>query len=158
MIARSLPLLLACATPLLISAQDARSLDGTQWAQLTIRERIVIRIPRVRPVTDASVRSLSALPAAATPVWIEKRAADCVPVAALTGASVDRSGAVDLMVEDGRRLRAKLEDECPTLDFYSGFYLKRTSDGQICAKRDALRSRSGAHCAIKGFRTLTARR
>lgn len=164
MIARSSPLLLACAAPLLVSAQEPRPLEGRQWAQMTIRERIVIRIPRVRPAPAPAAQARALAPAAAaaaapaTPVWIEKRAADCIPVTAVTGASVDRSGAVDLIVEDGRRLRAKLDDDCPTLDFYSGFYFKRTTDGRICAKRDVLRSRSGAHCAITGFRTLTARR
>lgn len=143
-------------------------MDGTHYAQMLYHERIVIRIPRVRPVAPApppmrgnmrgNSRALSAAPVAATPVWIEKRAADCVPVAALSGASIDRSGDVDLVVADGRRLRAKLDDDCPTLDFYSGFYLKRTTDGQICARRDSLRSRSGARCAITGFRTLTAKR
>ncbi|KQT34645.1 hypothetical protein ASG29_00260 [Sphingomonas sp. Leaf412] len=160
---RFLPLLLSCVAPCLVSAQDPRSLDGVETAQMLYHERIVIRIPRVRPVppaamSSAGARTLSAPPSAATPVWIEKRAADCVPVTALTGASIDRSGDVDLVVADGRRLRAKLDDDCPTLDFYSGFYLKRTADGRICARRDSLRSRSGARCAITGFRTLTAKR
>ena len=83
---RAMPLLLACAAPMLVSAQDAASLDGTRWAQMTIRERIVIRIPRVRAITDAGARAFSAPPVAATPVYVEKKAADCVPAAALTGA------------------------------------------------------------------------
>ena len=161
--ARSLlPLaLLLPATPLLVSAQEPASLDGVELAQLVIRERVVIRIPRVSPAPVASARALAATPAAATPVWVEKRAPDCVPVAALTGASIDRSGEVDLIVGAGKelkRLRAKLDEDCPTLDFYSGFYLRQTSDGRICARRDLIRSRSGARCAITGFRTLVARK
>lgn len=153
--------LLAALAPLLVSAQAPEapaSLDGTQYAQMVIRERIVVRIPRVGPAPVASMRADADAPVAATPVWVEKKAPDCVPVAKLTGASVDRSGDVDLIVEGSKRLRAKLEDDCPTLDFYSGFYLRQASDGRICARRDSIRSRSGARCAITGFRTLVARK
>ena len=59
-------------------------------------------------------------------------------MAALTGASVGREGEVDLVVGGTRRLRAKLDDDCPTLDFYRGFYLKPTADGQLCARRDGI--------------------
>jgi hypothetical protein len=151
---------LAAIAPLLVSAQAPEpSLDGVQMAQVIIRERIVVRIPRVSPAPVAASRM--AAPVAATPVWVEKKAPDCVAMASLTGASVDRGGQVDLIVGEkgkAKRLRAKLDDDCPTLDFYSGFYLRQTADGQVCARRDSIRSRSGARCAITGFRTLVARK
>ena len=77
---------------------------------------------------------------------------------ALTGAAIDREGEVDLVIGGTRRMRAKLDDDCPTLDFYRGFYLKPTPDGQLCAGRDALRSRSGAYCAITRFRMLVPKK
>ncbi|MGJ3627625.1 hypothetical protein AB5I41_12785 [Sphingomonas sp. MMS24-JH45] len=153
-----LPLL--ALTPLLVSAQapdGAGSLDGTRYAQVIIRERIVVRIPRVGPAPVAA-RGYAEPPPAATPVWIEKKAPDCVPVAKLTGASVDRDGEVDLIVQGTKRLRAKLDDDCPTLDFYSGFYLRQASDGRICARRDLILLAVGARCAITGFRTLALRK
>lgn len=144
--------LLVLAAPLLVSAR-APQLDGTQWAQLTIHERLIIRIPRVAPRANAS----SFAPRSTAPIkWEEKKAPRCVPMTALTGAAIDREGEVDLVVEGTRRLRAKLDDDCPTLDFYTGFYLKPTADGQLCAKRDSIRSRSGARCSINKFRTLVA--
>jgi hypothetical protein len=154
---------LAALAPMLVSAQAPEaSLDGVQLAQVIIRERIVVRIPRVSPAPVAASRfAAPGAPVAATPVWVEKKAPDCVAMGSLTGASVDRGGQVDLIVGEkgkAKRLRAKLDDDCPTLDFYSGFYLRQTADGRVCAKRDSIRSRSGAKCAIAGFRTLVARK
>ncbi|MGK6322662.1 hypothetical protein ACMGDM_06205 [Sphingomonas sp. DT-51] len=144
-------LLLSLAAPLAVSARAPAGvrggLDGIELAQLTIHERLIIRIPRVGPVPAAR--------AAVSPVtWDEKRGPECLRVTALTGAAIDRSGDVDLIIDGTRRIRAKLDDDCPTLDFYAGFYLRPTSDGQICAGRDAIRSRSGALCPIGKFRTL----
>lgn len=156
-----LPLLtLAATAPLLVSAQDAdmAGLAGTQWAQaqVIIRERMVIRVPRAdSPPGAPRPRYRPAPPPRIT--WRELQAPKCVPADSIVAASM-ADGDVDLETNDGRRLRAKLDDDCPTLKFYTGFYLKRTRDGMICAGRDALRSRSGARCEIATFRTLVPRR
>jgi hypothetical protein len=155
MFQRLLPVLtLLLAAPLAVSARASDSVaEGVRYAQLTIHERLIIRIPRVaaaprgaRVVTPAPVE------------WQEKRGPECLRVTALTGAAIDTKGDVDLVIEGARRIRAKLDDDCPTLDFYAGFYLRPTSDGQICAGRDAIRSRSGALCPISKFRTLVPKK
>jgi hypothetical protein len=154
MISRLVPAMsLLAAAPLMAGIRDsddvARSLDGTQWAQLTVRERIVIRVPRLDP------RAGRDAPAQPVPIqWKEKKGPKCVPIAALRGAAFGRDDGVDFVLAGNRRVRAKLEDDCPALDFYSGFYLKPTADGQVCADRDSIRSRSGAVCPIDRFRTL----
>jgi hypothetical protein len=48
----------------------------------------------------------------------------------------------------------KLEKSCQAIDFYSGFYVKATKDGQVCEDRDSIHSRSGGECAIGKFKTL----
>lgn len=142
---------LALAAPLLVAAEDAPRLDGVQLAQVTIHERVMIR---VRPARRAMIVPEGAPP----PVWSERRAHRCVPVRALAGAAVSQGGDVDLMLVDGSRLRAKLGADCPALSFYSGFYLRPARDGRICGGRDVLRARSGAACPILRFRTLELRR
>ncbi|MBN8841497.1 MAG: hypothetical protein J0I25_15005 [Sphingomonadales bacterium] len=154
---RTLPILtLTALTPLLVSADepDAFALAGTQWAQVIIHERMVIRIPRTD--SNDNARPLYRAPPSENG-WSEQKAPKCVPSDSIVAAAMD-GGDVDLSMVDGARLRAKLGDNCPTLKFYTGFYLKRTADGLICAGRDALRSRSGARCDIVRFRTLVARR
>jgi len=157
MIDRALPILsLAALAPLLVSADepDALAMAGTQWAQIVIHERMVIRIPRTD--SNDNARPLYREPPSASG-WSEEKAPKCVPSDSIIAAAMD-GGDVDLSMTGGGRVRAKLGDDCPTLKFYTGFYLKRTADGLICAGRDPLRSRSGARCDIVRFRTLVARR
>lgn len=117
--------------------------EGQVLTQLTIRQRVVIRVPRLAPVKPI--------------VWREKRANRCTALDGIAGAAFTNNGTVDLYFSDGRRLRALLGDKCPAIDFYSGFYITRAADGQVCAKRDAVRSRSGAACEIRAFRRLIAK-
>ena len=127
--------------------------SGEQW-QMSIHERIVIRIPRMRralPPPDPA-------PKGPPPGWREKRGDRCVPAGDIAGALVPGGGSVDLMMADGRRTRALLEADCPALDYYLGFYIRPTRDGKVCAGRDAIRSRSGAACPIRAFRRLEPRR
>ncbi|MEH3046574.1 hypothetical protein [Sphingomonas adhaesiva] len=151
------PLVLALVAPLAVSARapDAPP-PPARWAQVTIHERLIIRIPRM-PRGAAAASAMSAR--AFSPVtWEERKAPRCVTMTAITGAMLDREGEVDLVVEGTKRVRAKLNDDCPTLDFYSGLYLKPTGDGKMCARRDSIRSRSGARCTIAAFRTLVPKR
>lgn len=142
---------LAVATPLLGGADWPES--RVQYAQLTIHERLIIRIPRV------SQRDAKASYTSPSPIeWKEKSGPKCIPTQQLTGAQVGRDGEVDLIVGGISRIRAKLDDDCPTLSFYSGFYLKQNADGMMCARRDAIRSRSGARCEIERFRVLVAKK
>ena len=79
-------------------------------------------------------------------------------MATLAGASLMQADSVDLFMRGGGRVRARLNNACPALDFYSGFYLAPTGDGQVCAGRDMIRTRNGAECAIERFRTLVQKR
>ena len=124
-------------------------------AQITVRERVIIRVQTLAPLAAPSRRSReTSLPKPLK--WKERKGKKCVAVAALAGASVTQEDSVDLRMRDGSRLRARLESSCPALDFYSGFYLKPTKDGRICADRDTIYSRSGGHCEITAFRKLVA--
>lgn len=126
------------------------SLDGTRMAQVRIQQHIVIRVPRPDAIRRVST------PAAPLPpiAWVERDADKCVQMNRLAGAAITRSDSVDLVLVGGKRVRAKLGKECPALDFYSGFYVRPTKDGMVCAKRDTFRSRAGGECRIKAFRTL----
>jgi len=135
------------------ASADTASIDRVELAQVTIHQRIIIRIPRVlggHPMARAMPnRALR---------WDEKRGPKCVSADLLEGAVITRADSVDLIVADGSRLRAELDDHCPALDFYSGLYLKQTSDGLVCADRDSIRARSGSVCRIDRFKRLEARR
>jgi hypothetical protein len=60
---------------------------------------------------------------------------------------------IDFVLRDRSRIRAVMDDECPALDFYKGFYLQ-PDDARICAKRETIQNRVGASCRITRFRRL----
>ena len=142
--------LLALAAPALAAAGDSMAqMDGVRVAQVTVHERVIIRLPRM-----ATPRTITRAPAPVPVKYKEKKGPKCVAVADMGGAMIVEPGAVDLVMEGGKRLRAKLDDDCGPMDFYNGFYLRPAADGKVCANRDVIRMRSGASCAIATFKTL----
>jgi hypothetical protein len=115
---------------------------------ITVHQQIIVRV------------SPGALPAGAGASqmvrWEEHRGPRCIAARQILGAARLGQNSVDLVFRDRTRVRARLEGRCPALDFYSGFYLPVSADGQICADRDSVRSRTGGECQIEQFRTLTA--
>lgn len=145
-----LPSLLVLAVPAMASdaPQGARA-GGASMTQFSIHERIIIRVPAM-PVGRVAM--------APPVVWKEKKGPHCVAAQTLAGAVVTGPRAVDLVLQGGKRLRAKLDGDCRPLDFYAGFYLRPAADGMVCADRDSIRVRSGASCGIDTFRTLVPAR
>jgi len=107
---------------------------------MTIERQMILRVP-VRPYPRINFR------------WEEEKGPKCVPVGAIVGAMLSGPDSIDIVLRNRQRLRAKLDDDCEGLDFYGGLYLQ-TEDGQLCAKRDVIRSRMGAACPIEKFRML----
>lgn len=111
---------------------------------LVVQRDVIMRIP-VRP---------RALPP--TIEWAERKGPKCIETAAIRGAAISGREHVDFLLYGRQRIRAKLADDCPALDFYSGFYL--TPDGgRICERRDSIHSRMGSSCRIDRFRFLVPR-
>jgi hypothetical protein len=149
---RALLLGTLCLTSAAPAADAQRAVTGTR---VTVQQRLIIRVPRL-PVGRAPLASAAApLP----PIrWVETRTDKCVPVLNLAAATITSRDSVDLLLNGGKRLRARFDDDCPAIDFYSGFYVKMPKDGKVCASRDAIRSRSGGECRIRSFRALVPAR
>lgn len=121
---------------------------GEPEGQVSITGRIVVRVESASP---------AALPAVAPVRWIEKSGPKCVAANQLAGAIVNGTDSVDLVLKGGSRVRALLDDDCAALGYYGGFYLKAAADGQVCADRDTIRTRSGDSCSIGKFKRLVAK-
>lgn len=116
-----------------------------RYAQMVLRQRIIIRVPEGdRPVVAAGSSLIR---------WRESGGPRCVPARNVIGATLGHSS-VDLIMRDNRRVRARLAQRCAGLDYYRGFYVNATADGRICADRDVIRSRYGGECNIVQFRAL----
>lgn len=144
----SLPLPLAAALLLaLIPGGTPAQRASYSSAQIMIQQQVIVRVPRL---PAAQMRPI---------VWKEgKKGPKCIALAGLAGALITQPRSIDLVMLGGARVRAQIDKRCPSLDFYSGFYLKPTADGQVCADRDSLRTRGGRACEIDRFRTLIAER
>ncbi|RJF90853.1 hypothetical protein D3876_11760 [Sphingomonas cavernae] len=144
------------ATSAIAAEGGARASNAMRLAQVTVREQVIIRVQtqpqRRSPQTLAATNKV--MPPASAIKWKEKKAPRCIPLKSLAGASVTKRDSVDIVLRGGTRMRAKLGNDCPALDFYDGFYIKPTQDGQMCAERDTIHSRSGGQCEISRFRTL----
>jgi len=117
------------------------------YAQLTVRQQIIVRVPaRPRPGVAPAPQMQ----------WKEEKGPKCVPARGIAGATLLGRDSVDLILRNNSRVRAKLENSCPALDFYNGFYISPNADGMICADRDTIRSRVGGQCEIERFRALKA--
>lgn len=117
---------------------------GQTVRSVTIREEVIMRIP-IRP-----------RPGAARIEWREKRGPRCIATANIAGAMLSGRNSVDFVLRDRRRLRARLDSDCPALDFYDGFYVQ-PEDYRLCMRRDVIRSRMGGECRIDRFILLVPR-
>ena len=147
-------MILAGAAMMLLAFAGAGERARPQPPQLrgsiTVRQQIIIRVPAgIRRVAPAGASLMQ---------WQESRGPRCVSASRIVGASLLGQNSVDLILRDNSRIRARLEQRCPALDYYYGFYVNATEDGNICAARDVIRSRAGGACQIDQFRVLTPSR
>src|SRR3546814_11348881 len=76
----------------------------------------------------------------------------------VVGAAITRSDSIDLILSDQTRARARLDNDCQSADFYSGFYMEPTDDHRLCADRDMVHARNGAMCEVDQFRRLVVQK
>ena len=121
--------------------------------QVRIEQRLTIRItprasaPQPNMLVDLPTRPLPQR-------LVERDFGNCLSIAGIAGVEVSNTNQLILYMRDHRVLSAGLERACNARDYYSGFYVERNSDGQICVKRDNLLSRSGATCKLSRIKQL----
>lgn len=123
---------------------------GLESSAVFAQVRIERQIIRIRPAPPPSPTTIISVPQR----WKEKGAPNCIKWSNMAAAMVSSSNTLDLIVRGGSRFRVRLEKSCSAVDFYSGFYVKMTPDGQICKDRDSIHSRAGGQCVIEKFKTL----
>jgi len=109
--------------------------------RLVIQDQIILRVPvQPRPIMPQVE-------------WQEHKGPKCIAVADLRRALMSGPQQVDFILADHDRVRAQLDEDCPALDFYAGFYLQ-LQDDRLCGGRDAIHSRMGGSCTIERFKQL----
>jgi hypothetical protein len=103
---------------------------------------VILRVPVLQGRTRHSVQ------------WVERDGPKCLPIRSIRAALLSGRQNVDfILAPGGSPVRAKVDEDCPALDFYGGLYLD-PEDSFLCAKRDTIRSRMGGTCKIRGFKVL----
>jgi hypothetical protein len=125
--------------PILLALGFAAPTQEARVRSIVVEDHIIIRVP-VRPPPGRFQ-------------WVERNGPKCIASGAIRGAFLSGNDHVDFLLSGRRLVRAKLDEDCPALDFYEGFYLN-SEDERICAKRDFVRSRMGGRCRIERFRAL----
>lgn len=128
-------------------------LDGLAdqgWDQMRVEQRMIIRIaPRLPGQMYAP------MPASPQPLRFYERKTDkCLPITSIAGVQIESQDRLLLVTRSRKLIGASLDKSCRARDFYSGFYVERNQDGQLCAGRDTILSRAGANCAITKMREL----
>lgn len=121
-------------------AGDPPSTQQPRVRRVVVNEELIISIP-IRPRPSAKLE------------WTEHKGPKCIPAERIAGATLSGPSSIDFVLRDRSRIRAVMDDECPALDFYRGFYLQ-PDDDRVCAKRETIQNRVGASCRIERFRRL----
>ena len=131
----------------------AQSFQVEAQNQVRIEQRMTIRITPFASAPQPNM--LVELPSRPLPQrLVERDFGNCLSIAGIAGVEVSNTNRLILYMRDHRVLSAGLERSCNARDYYSGFYVDRNSDGQICVKRDNLLSRSGATCKLSQIKQL----
>jgi hypothetical protein len=117
---------------------------GQSVTRLIIQDEVIIRVP---------VQPHPLLPQVE---WLEQKGPKCIAAGEIQRALLSGPNQVDFIMGGRSRVRAQLDEDCPALDFYAGFYLQ-SSDDRLCSGRDAVHSRIGGSCAIERFKQLVPR-
>jgi hypothetical protein len=131
--------------------------DGDDFFQFRIEQRVIIRIPRDRPMPVSRMQMGKA--SSREIEYKEKKIGKCLLmdrfVASRPGSSSKES--LELITRSGEMIRVYLGDGCLARDFYAGAYMERAEDGKLCVDRDMIHARTGTKCDIDKFRLLVAK-
>ncbi|MCJ7420595.1 hypothetical protein [Sphingomicrobium astaxanthinifaciens] len=140
MILTALGALMLAAAEQPTRAMRAAPDPAPQVRRMVIRNQLVIRVP-IRPKRSEPQR------------FSIERGPRCFNSTRIAGARLAGPRSIDFLLADQSRIRVEMDDRCPSLDFYGGFYVQ-PDDDRLCARRDVIRTRMGGSCRIESFQRL----
>jgi hypothetical protein len=128
-----------------------------QLGQVRIEQRVVIRISPGTPAAREQMMADLRRQGASRTSYAEEKLNGCIAISGIVGYQLaPAQNRLLLFMRDRRILSAALERACNARDYYAGFYVERSDDGQLCARRDLLQSRAGASCKVAQLNRLVA--
>ena len=127
--------------------------EADRWPQqVRIQQRVVIRISPARPRSG----SIDDVPRVVPSRLVERGMGKCVGTKDIVAVQTGSTNKLILFLRNRQMISAELEKACAARDFYSGFYVEPSKDGDLCVKRDLLQSRNGTKCEVAKFYRLEA--
>ncbi len=142
----------------------AGPLAADTWNQVRIDQRVIIRINPREPGRDTLAPQVLPIQPVAQPLnpqvrpttlqvrVRERKAGKCMPSLGIAAVQPITDGRLMFYMRDRRMIAAGLEKACSARDFYLGFYMSKTTDGQLCVGRDQIHSRAGTTCKLNSVR------
>ncbi|MCY1672467.1 hypothetical protein OVA07_15800 [Novosphingobium sp. SL115] len=149
-LAASIPAGPPIADDALAAGAFSQLLADDAWQQMRVEQRMIIRIAPRGP------GQMFAMPPGPPqlPRFYERKTDKCLPIASIAGVQIESPDRLLLVTRNRKLIGASLDKTCRARDFYQGFYVERSTDGQLCAGRDTIHSRAGANCAVTRLREL----
>lgn len=130
-----------------------RSKSDWEQNQVRIERRVTVRIaPRSRARDTDSLAPMPSRSSGRKLMLVDHD--DCINLNAIVGVQPGERNQLLLFTRDRQIVAATLERKCSAQAFYSGFYVERAEDGQICVGREELQSRAGASCGVADLHSL----
>jgi hypothetical protein len=128
-----------------------------EFGQVRIEQRVIIRISPSSAAARARMMADLRRGGGSRVSYEEQKLRGCIAISEIAGVQPSpEQNRLLLFMRDRRILSAALERACNARDYYSGFYIERSDDGQLCARRDLLQSRAGASCKVAQLNRLVA--
>ena len=119
--------------------------------QVRIRQQIMVRVsPRRTSSRELVADWRTLLPRR----YQQRKIGNCIKAKDILAVQTASSRDLVLHMADRRIIRAQLDKSCNARDYYLGFYIEPTDDGDLCINRDVLKARNGAACKIGAIRQL----
>jgi len=138
------------------SVAEALAPTPPPLAQVRIEQRFIIRVPR-QSMSRSSLMPMAPprrAPLPEPPKFERRKVGKCVMMRDVTGVRVIDDDMLVLFLRDQRMIEAELERSCSAREFFQGFYMERSGDGQLCIDRDLIQARSGSKCEVEKLRQL----
>jgi hypothetical protein len=151
------------------SAAGINPIAPDVWDQVRIEQRVIIRVtprdagrdavaPQILPLQPMQPIMQPMMPQTRSNAarFRERKTSKCMPALGIAAVQPITDGRLMFYMRDRRMIAAGLEKACSARDFYLGFYMSKTADGQLCVGRDQIHSRAGTTCKIKDVREYVA--
>lgn len=82
---------------------------------------------------------------------VEDTQVQCISIDDIRDSVIRNDRTIHLRMRGNLYYEMRLQNTCPGLSFYDGFYYRTTPNRQLCGGLDMIMARSGSRCPIESF-------